>query len=360
LVILLIGMAGCRPVVERGKESRLEPILPPSSEVQQRLDATLQDTFGHRRLSIEEHAAWQILHGVLAYQREFLVAQDGELVSAVEYLLSGGEMRGWDVGPGIELQDGRRGLLAALDLGSKVGQGHHDQWLANLAQCDLQPTQEIRVGDETYTMADFVQQAQWDVPRNVEREYSWTLIGLTTYLPTDATWTAQDGQLWSIERLLEIELQHDLDRSPCGGTHRLIGMTMALNRHLASEGTLSGVWQQADDTIQRAIEQARLLQNADGSFSTNYFARPGTSPDLAQNLGATGHVLEFLTLAMTDEQLREPWVQRAALYQCGLLDSTRDLPLECGALYHAVHGLVLYRERLFGRRSYLAAAGHSG
>ena len=37
----------------------------------------------------------------------------------------------------------------------------------------------------------------------MEREYSWTLIALNRYLPTDATWTASDGQTWSIERLVE-------------------------------------------------------------------------------------------------------------------------------------------------------------
>jgi hypothetical protein len=26
---------------------------------------------------------------------------------------------------------------------------------------------------------------------------------------------------------------------------------------------------------------------------------------------------------------------------------TKDIPLECGALYHAAHGLVLYRARIF-------------
>ena len=39
------------------------------------------------------------------------------------------------------------------------------------------------------------------------------------------------------------------------------------------------------------------------------------------------------------------WVQRAAEHMCELFRNTRDVPLECGALYHAAHGLVLFRER---------------
>jgi hypothetical protein len=204
-------------------------------------------------------------------------------------------------------------------------------------------------------MSDYVAQVQWDVPRNVEREYSWTLIGLTTYLPTSAQWTAQDGQTWSIERLMEIELQHDLAGSACGGTHRLIGLTTALNRHLSQGGQLDGVWRQAEQRIQQATADARRYQNPDGSFSTNYFHRPGHSPDLAQNMSASGHVLEFLTLALTDAQLREPWVRRAAEQLCGVFEDTGELPLVCGALYHAAHALVLYRQRVFGPRSFGAA-----
>ena len=134
---------------------------------------------------------------------------------------------------------------------------------------------------------------------------------------------------------------------------------MALNRHLAAGGKIEGAWQLADDRIQEAIGQARQYQNPDGSFSTNYFQRPGSSPDLAQNLGTTGHILEFLTLAMKDDQLDHPWIKRAVANMCDLFRRTRDVPLECGALYHAAHGLVLYRMRVFGPRSYATATAEA-
>ena len=131
---------------------------------------------------------------------------------------------------------------------------------------------------------------------------------------------------------------------------------MALNQHLSNGGELTGVWEQADEVVQKAIDDARRWQNPDGSLSTNYFRRPGSSPDLAIGLGSTGHVLEFLVLAMNDDQLSEPWVSRAADHLCELCDQTREVQLECGALYHAIHGLVLYRERVFGPRDYSAVA----
>jgi hypothetical protein len=53
-------------------------------------------------------------------------------------------------------------------------------------------------------------------------------------------------------------------------------------------------------------------------------------------------------MSLPDEELKAPWMERAALFLCDLLDATVDEDLECGGLYHAVHGLILYRERLFG------------
>ena len=351
-LLVLVMFASCNRAAPLDDPAVLEQaLLTTPDELERQLDEVLTQT-SERRLNLEDHAAWQILHGVLAYQREFLVQRepDGELVRAVHHLLEGGSLRGWTVEPGLVRDEGsnRRGLRALLEAGSKSGQGHPDQWFAVLAQCGLEPSQRIVADDHIYTMADFVAQVQSDLPRNLDREFSWTLIGLTSYLPTDASWTAVDGESWSIERLVEIELDQDLGSSACGGTHRLIGLSMALNQHLAQGRPLDGAWSLADMRIQAAIENARRYQNLDGSFSSHYFARGGSSPDLAQDLGTTGHVLEFLTLATTDEQLREPWITRSVIHLCELFRRTRDLPLECGALYHAAHGLVLYRQRVFG------------
>ena len=147
---------------------------------------------------------------------------------------------------------------------------------------------------------------------------------------------------------MQKELEQGIESGACGGTHRLIGLAMARTRHLHDGGQLQGIWSEVDREIGDALRRTRELQNSDGSFSTSYLARPGASPDLAQNLGATGHLLEFVTLAATPQQLEEPWVRRAVASLCRLLDQTQDIPLECGALYHALHGLTLYRQIMFG------------
>ncbi len=55
-----------------------------------------------------------------------------------------------------------------------------------------------------------------------------------------------------------------------------------------------------------------------------------------------------------DERLAEPWVGRAVERLVSLMEQTADLDVECGGLYHAAHGLALYRHRI------CAPAGETG
>src|SRR5690606_12528566 len=129
------------------------------------------------------------------------------------------------------------------------------------------------------------------------------------------TWTDSSGKSWSIADLVQIEVDQGLEGAACGGSHRLIGLAMALNRHKKQGRAVEGPWAAAEKLIQeQGIANSRKFQNPNGVFSANYFSRPGSSPDLAENLGTSGHTLEFLTLALDDEQLREPFMMHAANY----------------------------------------------
>lgn len=339
-----------------------QPVEPRSPErpaiegaaLRQQLDEVLETAYSGRRLTLRDNAAWQILHGVLAYRRDLLVEdQEGRLVSALDHLAAGGQMRGWNVRRGdlLDPQTGRYGLSADVEQGSKSGQGHTDQWLAILSQCDIPSSQELTVDGQRYTLQQLIDQSLYDVPRNLLEEYSWSLIGLTAYVPIDSTWTARDGQTWDFARLVEREANQDLAGSACGGTHRLTGLALSVMRHRRKGLEMTAPWKLAEERVRAAIDQVRQTQNADGSFSSNYFVRSGSTPDLAKHLETTGHIFEFLAMSLSDEELGEPWVGRAASDLCRVLRLTQSVELDCGALYHALHGLAVYRERLFGPRS---------
>jgi hypothetical protein len=335
--------------------------LPSDAELLQQLDDALDFTLEKRRLDVKDQAAWQIIHGALAYKRKFLVRAEGKDVSAVEYALGGGPMKGWNLVEADVLDEktGRRGVRAQVEGGTLSGQGHYDQWMGYLSDTGLQLDEKVMVEGKEHTIADYIRQIELDVPRNMDREYSWTIMALTAYHPTDYQWTASDGKQWSLPQLVEAELEFNIDDSPCGGTHRMYGLTLVRNRHLAAGGKLEGVWRKCEEKIQEQIERAKASLNADGSLSAKYFQHPATAPDITEWMASSGHVFEFLAEALNKEQLEEPWMKRAAWKLCEQFRKTKAVDVECARLFHATHGLVLYREKVFGAREYPGSSSHT-
>jgi hypothetical protein len=276
-------------------------------------------------------------------------------VVALDWAFAGKPMKGWT------MQQGPEGVESVLEPGSKAGQGHPDQWLGYMALWGVPSSTPLTVAGREYQVKDLVTQAMTDVREG--KEASWTLMALSTYLHPDQKWQTRDGSAWSLDRLIGLEAGADLpeesardqiNSAACGGSHRLIGLAYALNqreKHLHGV-PLSGGWAAADERVRWAIGQAKKYQLPSGGFSVHYFDRPSSSPDLAEHLGATGHTLELVSLALDDEELAAPWVARAANFLCDIFEKTKSLDLECGALYHAARGLILYRTRRFGPRDY--------
>ena len=308
---------------------------------------TLDANLAERTLMSDLHGGWQILHGVLAYGNDFEIETPVGRRSAVSYLLSGGRIDGFDPRPGNMLGDPPRlGLRMELQPTTKVGQGHRDQWLAVLAQCGLTLDETVRSGTNEFTIGDWLSQMEYDVPLNLEEEFSWTLIVLATYRDTEHSWLARDGGNYRFEDLLQWELEKSLPSSVCGGTHRLIGIASALRRRRQEGKPVVGVWQDAHQRLQAELRRAKENQNPDGTYSVAYHHRTGWNRDLSEALGTTGHVLEFVATAADRETLREPWVDRSVTKLCEILQACREIDLECGVLYHALHGLSEYHRRV--------------
>jgi hypothetical protein len=346
-VACTLAAAGCGLAVTADPSATRPPA--DTAALCRRIDAVLAHARDARRLDAGVHGAWQVVHGILAFGPGFPLVHDGEESSALDYLLDGGRLTGWILRPGTP------GPLAVVEPGSTMGQGHPDQWLGYLSQCGVAHgrgqgvplTTPIRAGNLDYTLADLLARAQRDIRPG--QEATWTLMALSTWLPTDATWKASDGAAWSVERVVAMEADADIFSAACGGAHRLYGLACALDaRRRAAAGPVANDsgWAAAEAVLEDCIKRARQFQQADGSFSVHSFERPGTSPDVFARLGATGHVFEVLAVALDDERLAEPWVTRAAERLTTLLERTADVDVECGALYHSCHGLAIYRQRV--------------
>jgi len=181
-----------------------------------------------------------------------------------------------------------------------------------------------------------------------KQELSWAVIIVAQFYGTSHRWTNGMKEELSLEDIVRYELNEPINEAACGGTHRLFGLTWAYHLHLKNGGKKTGVWEDVHNKIETYKEQARKGRNPDGSFSTDYFKSNANLPDPHVRIGTTGHIVEWLALAMTKEELRSPWMQDSVNTLVKMILDMERSEVDGGALYHAAHGLQLYHMRVFG------------
>jgi hypothetical protein len=329
-------------VKERSESPASTPV--PPGGLKERIEAALDNV--HQRDVLTTHSFWTVFHCILGTGPDatLLDSMTNRRVNAIEYIRTGGEVRGLEFIPTPDGLDVRTGPQF-------VGQGHQDQFIAEMAQWGMPADTKFLVRGKEYSYADFVHHTQARARVTANQELSWAIVVIGQYVGTDVRWTNAAGEKLHFEDLVRYELDQPIDGAACGGTHRLFGLTWAYHLHLRSGGQTVGVWKDVADKTARYQRLARTLQNPDGSFSTKYLSGPGNARDAQLRIGTTGHVLEWLALSLPDSELRAPWVQEAASALALMILDNQRLPVEGGALYHAAHGLHIYRNRVFGPSS---------
>lgn len=358
------GMPGARGLppglpLQRDQETTLRPpsapppaalptqVRPVEPQSQDQLLALVEDAIDktkRRYLEVAEFTPWQIMHGVLALRSEYLLKSGDQLVNGIEFISSGPVFRGeswW-----VKTPFGGRGHPYTVPY---AFEGHINQFPALLSMSALPLDHQLLTDKGPITIADMVKNAQ--MTANTQEEVSWTLWFLTQYIDQDARWVNQHNQPWSMAELIRVQIAEPVDNAPCGGTHQLFALAFARNAYLRKHGRLQGVWMNAEYKLRQHIELARQLQNPDGTFSTNWFRGRGYSADFKERIKTSGHMLEWLMMALPSSRLNEPWVRRGVQAVATDLIRNATAPAECGPMYHAVHALVLYRERVAPERS---------
>ena len=133
------SLSGCNPspsatpTAQQTAAREAADAAPAEQSLQQRLNNIVDFTCNNRHLNTRDQAAWQVVHGILCYGRDLQIYSNDQLVGALDYLLKGGKLKGWD------MRRTDHGVLGVLEAGSKTGQGHEDQWLGYLALAGVQP-----------------------------------------------------------------------------------------------------------------------------------------------------------------------------------------------------------------------------
>ncbi|GIT31901.1 MAG: hypothetical protein Ct9H300mP1_39470 [Planctomycetaceae bacterium] len=84
-------------------------------------------------------------------------------------------------------------------------------------------------------------------------------------------------------------------------------MTYARNiyRQTHKGPRVRGAWLEADQKIRRHVGEAKIYQNADGTFSASYFlGPPQKGHEFQERIETSGHTLEWLIQAATDDQFQ--------------------------------------------------------
>ncbi len=318
-----------------------QPIPVPAS-LDQRISAAIKLV---RDRDLEtDHSFWTVFHGILGNGpgTELLNRETRQRVNAIDYICSGKELRG------LEFIITPHGLDVRTRAMMFVGQGHQDQFIAEMAQWGMPKDRTFRIQGKDFTFNDFIKHSKMRARVTEKQELSWAIIIVGQYFGTDHSWTNSHGESLSVEDMIRYELKEPIDTAACGGTHRLFGLAWVYNLHRERGGAKTGVWAELVEHQKRHHERAKKHRNPDGSFSTEYIAGPGAIQNMDRRINTTGHVLEWLSVSLSDAQLREPWVQEAAnALALMLLESQAD-PVDGGSLYHAAHGLHIYRARIFG------------
>lgn len=358
LVAVIVGVLGmsCAPTdapapkvkrVEPGEELfKAETIVAPPTPLPDgpkfRVEAAIQHA--RDRDLLITNAFWTIFHGILGLGPSVTLrnSETGEKVNAVDYISDGGEIRGLTFLPtkhGLDVVTGPAG----------VGQGHQDQYVAEMGEWGMKPDRKFVVLDKDYTFMDFVRHSKMRARVSQNQELSWAIIVVGQYLGTDLEWTNAYGEKLHFEDMMRYELDASVEDAACGGTHRLFGLTWCYHLHLQKGGKKEGVWKEVADKTIKYRDLARKYQNPDGSFSTDFFRGPGNASDKQLRINTSGHMLEWLALALPESELKEEWMQNAANAVALMILDLQGSPIEGGSLYHAVHGLLIYYARVYER-----------
>lgn len=291
-----------------------------------------------RYLDAKVHTPWQIMHGMLALRQDYEIKRDGKKINTLDWIQQG---QSFNRQPWVEKT--RYGGRFHTYTKPYHFEGHPNQFLAILTMSDLPAEFTFGSRQGPVSIQQMIEHAKMVV--NDREEQTWTLWALSKYLPSDASWTNNKGEQWSIERLVQMQTHANFNKAACGGTHGLFALAHARKHHVEAGNELNGVWIEADQTIKKYINIARALQYSDGTFSCGYFAYKDYKKDFAERLSPTGHTLEFLMMAVADEDLQKDWIRKGVEAVADDLIDNRRRAVDCGPLYHALDGLVLYLER---------------
>ena len=295
--------------------------------------------YREQEISVREKSAWSVMHSFIGYgvEKQVRIDHQGNRASAIGWVCFNNPCRGVRL---FYLKNGE--IYGRLGPGN---QGHEGQFLAMLAQSRVHADYPMKIEGRDFTVLDLVEREKRSC--RPKTELTFKLIGLSHYLDSDETWKDDRGSNWDVPRLIKEEMQQPIIGAACGGTHRLFGLSYAVNRRVHKGQPIDGQYRRAEIYIKDYQKYTFKMQNPDGSFSTRFFSGRGAANDPDRRLLTTGHISEWLAFSLKRDELTDPRMVRAVDYLASLLLRGKYPGWKVGPLGHALHAINIYHDRVF-------------
>jgi len=300
----------------------------------QRADACLNFYLTHPE-STADRSPWAVMHATLAFGGEYEMIHGTGRVNAIGWMCHNGTCR-------TQRMFTPRGKSFIPNVGGGV-QGHEGQFLAILAQSNVPLDYPIQIGTSRFTVEDLVRHEMATCKE--KSELTFKLIALSYYLDSNKQWRANDGKTWSIQKLIQEELDQPIVGSACGGTHRLMGFSFSVRQRQLQGQPVNGQYARAAKFVREYVDYTWQLQNPDGSFSTSWYEGRANEPSAERKVQTSGHMLEWLMFTMSDQELNQPKVGKAIDFLLSKIYDKRENKWPIGPRGHATRAVALYESR---------------
>lgn len=219
--------------------------------------------------------------------------------------------------------------------------------LAMLAMSSIAENYEIRVENNTYTVADLVAFEKNSCSRGLD--LSLALIGLSFYCDCNEQWKNEFGEVWSLSKMVQEELGRPVDQGNVGITDQLLGLSSVVQRFEGEGEKLQGSLLDAKQYLDSYCDFILTAQNDQGLWHPQFFLYKGIGDPRAM-LYSSSNILRFLVYHLPQERLSDPKVVRSVSSLLAALNKLGNAPLTTERDYElygtTLQSIAMYAEKV--------------
>lgn len=342
-----------RKIAPRGvNPSSLEPV-PITTEVTELLARIRRthDMYKMISLSTEENRPGEVMNYVLAFgctsEIYYGYREENRYVNALGAICWNIPMSGR-----VALSEHHGKLLPRIGYGTQMYSG---QLLATFALSRVPCTYRFPANREVpstgFSVTDLIE-FQMQQCREGD-DMSWVLIGLAYYLKHNAQWKTGEGEIWNLERILRSELKREVNLSTSSATNRLLGLSYAVRMRKLQSAPYSEAYAATEKYLATMRQFTFSLQNHYGCWHPQIFQMKGTSTDWPGMQCAAGHIMRWVVLDTSRDQLGDvriitalDVIERLLYYHLSHWDPATASPRDVEGIMAGLQALSLYEQRM--------------